>query len=139
MLDPLREHRETKIDVPANCPIGGNGEGSRRTAAEAIKALSCDFARWRMPVEAFCADSQAGGKTQHDRDTTPQGRRSQARQKGRVMRQRSDRRSPLRGSFMVPVLWPAAAVQRRSPSSAGGAVPRLTCEFALRRTSADEA
>ena len=38
MLDPLREHRETKIDVPATCPIGGNGEGNRRTAAEAIKA-----------------------------------------------------------------------------------------------------
>ena len=139
MLDPLREHRETKIDVPATCPIGGNGEGIRRTAAEAIEALTSGFARWRTPVEAFCADSQAGGKTKHERGTTPQGRRSQARQKGRVMRRRSDRRSPLRGSFMVPVLWPAAAVQRRSPSSAGGAEPRLICEFARRRTSAGEA
>ncbi len=45
MLDPLREHRETKIDVPATCPIGGNAEGYRRTAAEAIKALTCGSAR----------------------------------------------------------------------------------------------
>ncbi len=45
MLDPLREHRETKIDVPATYPIGGHREGYRRTAAKAIKALTSGFAR----------------------------------------------------------------------------------------------
>lgn len=53
MLDPLHEHRETNIDVPATCPIGGHGQGCRRTAAEAIKAPTCGFARRRMPSEAF--------------------------------------------------------------------------------------
>ncbi len=45
MLDPLREHRETKIDVPATCPIGGHEEGCGRTAAEATTALTCGFTR----------------------------------------------------------------------------------------------
>lgn len=98
MLDPLREHPGTKIDVPATCPIGGNAEGT-------------------------------GGRPRKRSRTT----------RGRVMGQRSARGSPLRASFTVPVWWPAAAVHRRSPSSAEGAIPRLTCEFALRRTSADEA
>jgi hypothetical protein len=45
MFDPLREHRETKISVPATCPIGGHGERYRRTATEAIKALTSGFGR----------------------------------------------------------------------------------------------
>lgn len=139
MLEPLREHREGQDRRARYVPDRREREGKPSDGRGSDQPSDLRLCTLAMPVEAFCADSQAGGKTQHDRDTTPQGRRSQARQKGRVMRQRSDRRSPLRGSFMVPVLWPAAAVQRRSPSSAGGAVPRLTCEFALRRTSADEA
>ena len=33
----MREHRKTKIDVPATCPIGGHGDRYRRTVAEAIE------------------------------------------------------------------------------------------------------
>ena len=42
MLDPL--HRETKISMPATCPIGGHGGAFRRTATEAIMHLTCGFA-----------------------------------------------------------------------------------------------
>jgi hypothetical protein len=45
MFVPLHEHQETKISVPATCPIDGHAEGYRRTAEESMKALTCGYTR----------------------------------------------------------------------------------------------
>ena len=51
---------------------------------------------------------------------------------------RTRKEGPVR-ALMVPAWWPAAAVQRRPPSSAGVPIPPLTCQFALPRTNPDKA